>query len=126
MRMIVCGGRDDHLTQLGKAALWGLSALYGPTLTVVHGAARGVDREAAAYCKQLGVDVEPHPADWRGRGVAAGPERNRAMLDAGPIDLVLAVKARFDWSLERGGSENMVALAKAAGVPAYVLQRVGP
>ena len=126
MRMIVCGGRDDHLTLVGKAVLAGLADRYRGQLVVVHGGARGVDREAGAYAQQLGVSVEAHAADWAGHGRAAGPARNRAMLTAGPVDVVLAVKAQFDWSLERGGSENMVALAKAAGVPAYVLQRVGP
>lgn len=123
--MIVCGGRDDHLTLGGQALLMGLAALRGPVV-VVHGDARGVDREAGAYAKWLGCEVDPRPADWRGRGSLAGPERNRAMLASGPVDVVMAVKANFDWSFARGGTEHMVAIAKAAGVPAYVLQRVGP
>lgn len=123
MRLLVCGGRDDRLGGVGRALLHGVGRLYGP-VTLIHGDARGIDRAAASVAYGLGWDIEPHPADWRGKGrAAAGHIRNAEMIHAAP-DLVLAFKAGFDWSFARGGTENMVDLARRHGVTAYVVQRV--
>jgi len=85
VRVIVCGGRDyTDGTTIARV----LSALSGGA-TIVHGAARGADSTAADWCRTFGVAEEPHPADWKAHGRAAGPIRNQKMLDAG-ADLVIA------------------------------------
>lgn len=122
LRLLVCGGRDDRLGGTGRALLAGLGRLYGP-VTLIHGDAGGIDREAASEAYRLGWDIEPHPADWRGRGRRAGPERNVEMIHCNP-HLVVGVKENFDWSFSAGGTENMIDLARRHGVRAYVLQRV--
>src|SRR5262245_12879288 len=122
LRLLVCGGRDDRLGGVGEALMVGLGRLYGP-VTLIHGDARGIDRAAASVAYRLGWDIEPHPADWRGRGRSAGPERNVEMIHANP-NLVVGGKVGFDWSFSAGGTEHMVSLARDHQVPAYVLQRV--
>lgn len=121
MRVIICGGRDDRAGPIIGMLLRGLAEAHGPALTVVHGAARGVDEAAGALARGLGITVEEFPAGWATHGRAAGHIRNQAMLEAG-ADLVVAIKAGFNWKLDRGGTEDMVRRARAAGVPTYVLQ----
>ena len=123
MKVLICGGRGDGLGIVGTALVVGLAA-FRPPLTVVHGDARGVDRMAGALARSLGLDVEAFPADWRGLGRIAGPVRNGRMLREAKPDLVLAFKPSFDWSYRTGGTEHMVSLARAADVPAYVVQQV--
>jgi len=123
LRLLVCGGRDDRLGGVGEALLHGLGRRYGP-VTLIHGDARGIDRAAARVAYELGWDVEPHPADWKGRPRwAAGHERNVEMIHANP-NLVIGVKQDFDWSFSKGGTEDMIGLAREHQVAAYVLQRV--
>lgn len=106
MRIIVCGGRD--YTD-GSAVARILSAFDLTAATVVHGDAKGADALAADWCRTFGVPDEPHPADWARHGKAAGPIRNRTMLDAG-ADLVIAFPGGR-------GTADMVGIARKAGVP---------
>lgn len=97
----------------------GLHAGCSGRVVFIHGDARGADKIADAVARRLGFDVEAYPADWRGNGKGAGPIRNRQMLDTGAT-LVVAFKEGFDHSLTRGGTENMVRMARAAGIPTIV------
>ncbi|HEY0641295.1 MAG TPA: DUF4031 domain-containing protein [Pseudonocardiaceae bacterium] len=63
-----------------------------PGATLVHGAARGADRIAAAIWRRWGLPTEPHPvgpADWDRDGPSAGHVRNRRMVALG-ADLCVA------------------------------------
>jgi hypothetical protein len=51
-------------------------------------AVRGADKLAGAVARAMGYQVQPFPADWRGRGRAAGPYRNEQMAQQRP-DLAL-------------------------------------
>lgn len=92
MKILVCGSRDwtdraairDRLLEIIES--W---PLFADEPTVIHGDARGADKLAAEEATWLGFWVEAHPADWKKYGKAAGPIRNREMLDRKP-DLVLA------------------------------------
>lgn len=119
MRVIICGSRDWSDPRPIRTVIDSL-ALSDRNLTVVHGAARGADAIAGEIARSMGVREEPHPADWTGQGRAAGPLRNRLMLDLG-ADIVFAFKEDFDWSFARGGTENMVKIAHEAKIPAIVI-----
>lgn len=118
MRVIVCGSRDWTDYDMIRDVLRRGVNHYG-VFTVVHGGARGADALAGIAARSLGLPEEEHPADWRGRGKIAGPERNRLMLDLG-ADRVVAFKNGFDPASGRGGTENMVKIAQEAGVPVSV------
>lgn len=121
-RVIICGGRDDdQCSSMCRVLLIGLAERYRDNLVVVTGAARGVDSMADATARSLGIKTEEFPAGWTTHGRAAGHIRNQAMLEAG-ARLVIAFKENFNWALDRGGTEDMVRRAKAAGVPVYVVQ----
>lgn len=108
MRVLVCGGRDfgsfDRVCQV-------LDDLHKETRigVVIHGAARGADLLAAAWASQRKVAHMPFAADWHKHGRAAGPIRNKWMLEEGKPDLVIAFPGG-------NGTAHMVRIAREAGV----------
>lgn len=87
-RYLICGGRDFEDYGLMASALKSL-ILAPHDAVIIHGAYRGADTLADRWAKCNGAQVEPYPADWRSFGPAAGPMRNKLMLDAKP-DVVIA------------------------------------
>ena len=79
-------------------------------ITLVHGAARGTDQLAASVGKSMGFVLEAHPAQWNVHGKAAGPIRNKEMVDLG-ADLMLA----FPRGSSRG-TRGCMKLAAEAGI----------
>lgn len=118
-RVIVCGSRDWDDPKPIAWTIAGMRERLGP-ITIVHGAARGADNLAGVVCRKFGIPEEPHPADWIGKGRAAGPLRNQLMLSLG-ADYVVAFKDGFDHSLESGGTENMIRIAREADVPTMIV-----
>jgi hypothetical protein len=93
-------------------------------LTLIEGGARGADALADEWVTQDGggdpIDGPFHlryPADWKQHGKAAGPIRNKQMLDEGKPDLVVAFSDRPITP----GTANMIKQAKAADVPVWVI-----
>lgn len=92
MRILITGSRDweDHLTV--HEALTETVYQRVPDI-IVHGACpSGADAIASWWVRQyehIGLTEEPHPADWRTHGKAAGFRRNAEMVDAG-ADVCLA------------------------------------
>jgi len=82
-RVLITGSRSWQPTALVNAILARLVRRYGHHLVIVHGACNGVDRTFAVACRSQGVADEPHPAAWDKHGKAAGPIRNREMLESG-------------------------------------------
>lgn len=117
-RILICGSRDWTDSMPIMRVVQGIAR--GGAATIVHGDARGADAIAAGVADALGLETEAHFADWKGKGRAAGPIRNQEMLDSGVVE-VWAFKDGFDWSLRSGGTENMVKIARDAGVPVYVV-----
>jgi len=113
MRVLICGGRDYHdMNDLAKV-LNTLDAKEGVSF-VIHGAAAGADSLAGRWAESRGKECEIYPADWSKHGRAAGPIRNKQMLNEGKPDLVVAFPGGR-------GTENMIKQATAAGV---AVQRV--
>jgi hypothetical protein len=88
-------------------------ALFPKDTVIVHGACRGADMIADTVAKALGLETEPHPADWERYGRAAGPIRNDRMLGTG-VEMVIAFHNDLQ---ESKGTKNMVMLARNAHVP---------
>ena len=117
-RILVTGSRtwDDRAT-LEDALLdaWNDAMEAGfpaPGIVVVHGACpRGADALADAWAREMGLPVEPHPADWQQHGKRAGFLRNQHMVDLG-ADVALAFIR--DGS---AGATHTAAAAERAGIP---------
>jgi hypothetical protein len=108
MRVLVCGGRDFiDRTLLART----LDRLHRARVftALIEGDAPGADRMAGAWAEALGIAHEVFKADWEGLGAAAGPVRNRQMLEEGRPDLVVAFPGR-------NGTDHMKRIAQAAGI----------
>lgn len=91
-RILVCGGRlwgnrtltfgvlDGYLSQFHKR---------GKPIVIVQGGARGADALAKEWAVANDIPYEEFLPEWNKFGRAAGPIRNKAMLDSG-IDIVVA------------------------------------
>lgn len=116
-RVLICGSRDwTDVTAISK-----VMKQFDPHTTVlVCGMARGADVIAYRLAKGLGWNVMEFPANWEAYSTKekwrAGHDRNKAMLREGKPELVIAFKDGFDKTMRRGGTENMVKLAKLAKV----------
>lgn len=86
-RILVTGSRSwtDEI-RMRKAFARAYKDLGKPDLdqiVIVHGACpKGADRLATKIAKDLGLEVEKHPAKWEG-GKGAGYARNQEMVDLG-------------------------------------------
>lgn len=113
MRILICGGRDfDDLILFWKT-MDNLSDQFdfdgNQPIVIIEGGARGADRISQMYAKECGWELETYPADWHKHGKAAGPIRNKQMLDEGKPDLVVAFPGG-------SGTKNMIDQATKAGV----------
>lgn len=116
MRILITGSRNwtDKVTiaQAIREAWLVAGRPYG--VTVVHGGARGADYIADVYAKRLGFATEPHGAGWESFGKAAGPIRNKEMVDLG-ADVCLAFIKN-----ESKGATHCAELAQKAGIPTHI------
>ena len=116
-KVLICG--DRNWSDRGTIRSW-LSKLQDLGFdTVIEGEARGADSIAREEAEQMGFEVLKFPADWSTYGRAAGPIRNRQMLDQSP-ELVLAFHGNISASrgtkdtlneAERRGIETMLVSA---------------
>ena len=143
----MCGSREWTDERIVRAVLNGFHWECGEVdMVLIEGGARGADAIAGAWADEPSDDiVSPDhrcfPADWEKHGKAAGPIRNQRMLDEGKPDVVLAFKDEFQRDptitvrtedgtpkemtvkgrQAKGGTEDMVRRAKAAGIPVYIV-----
>lgn len=118
-RVLVTGSRtwtDVEHVHGALNALGASSAKAGfDGLTVVHGAARGLDTIAAKWAwdrQRTGwpVTAEAHPADWKKYGRRAGFVRNNHMVSLG-------ADGCFAWILDGSrGATQCADLAEDAGI----------
>lgn len=112
LRILVTGSRTWPDAEYVAATLVKLIEEFPDrTFTIVHGGARrGVDRMADFVARLHGWLVEVHPADWDSLGFAAGPARNREMVNAG-ADLCLAFIHQYS-----AGATHCAGAARLAGI----------
>lgn len=84
-QVIVTGGRDYDGWDVVKEAL----NFIKPDV-VIQGGATGADYLAKRWAIENSVIYHTESADWNKYGKAAGPRRNRAMLDKYPDAIVVA------------------------------------
>lgn len=85
MKILICGDRNwsDYW------AIYDVVSKLDRNSIIIHGAAKGADTMAGTIASKLGFKVVAFKANWERYGKAAGPIRNREMLDVKP-DLVIA------------------------------------
>ena len=121
--ILICGGRDlnhaDAWNALERDCLDFVAERLGinrpKVWRVIHGGAKGADSAAGEWAKSEGAKVVVYPANWKLHGKAAGPIRNRQMLDEGKPDVVVALPGGR-------GTEDMVRQAEERGIPVIALR----
>lgn len=114
-RVLFCG--DRHWRRWG--AILAVMMDLRPSV-VIEGEAPGADRMSRDCANVLSIPVDPYPAKWRLYGKAAGPIRNREMLNKGRPHRVVA----FHDDLTRSkGTRDMCEIAIKAGLPVRVIGR---
>jgi hypothetical protein len=108
MKVIVCGGRTFLNYDAFERFMDMINAIWRVSL-VIHGGQRGADAMAKHWANQHHIDDRPFRADWDRYRRAAGPIRNKQMLDEGKPELVIAFPGGR-------GTANMRTQAQRAGV----------
>lgn len=106
MKVLVCGGRDFTNTRKLYQALDSLK----PD-AIIQGGAAGADSIADLYAIERGLPAIEVKANWGYYDKAAGPIRNKWMLDFCSPDLVLAFpteRSRGTWDMVRQAKKAKV------------------
>lgn len=96
-----------------------LVELYGDDLVIIEGECHGADIMARVICQEAGIAFDPYPAEWSKYAKAAGPIRNKEMLDKGKPHEVIAFHETIDKSR---GTVNMMKQAIKAGLPVRLVK----
>jgi gene 61 protein len=123
-RLLITGSRAHQWTPYDSHALLiAVQEILEKTHALpilVHGGATGADTEAArAGQRLLNLPIEIHRADWNTYGRAAGPIRNKEMVNLG-ADLCLAFPDHPKGQGSRG-TWGCIELAHQAGIPTLVV-----
>jgi len=123
-RLIVTGTRrgwpDEKLVEAGLFAAYSVlnPGTPGQPVTLVHGAAPGIDIQAKRIWESKGLPTEPHEALWKTYGKGAGPIRNQEMVDAG-ADLCVAFP-----DAESSGTWDCIKRARKAGITVLIMGEI--
>lgn len=108
MNVICTGGRDYYNESLVMDVL---DALNPDEIFV--GDAPGLDYIVTKYAEEKGINLHVFYADWDGYGKAAGPIRNREMLESATNRIDYNVLVAFPGGK---GTENCIKQAKSLGL----------
>jgi hypothetical protein len=110
-RLLITGSRTWTDYAVIYTALLEYQKKVNESITVVHGGARGADYLAHTAAKRLLLFTEPHGAKWEDFGSAAGPIRNREMVES-DIDVCFAFIRK-----NSKGATGCARMAEQAGIP---------
>lgn len=110
MRIVCTGGRDYE----DDAMVFDVLLALKPESVHVGDCPTGLDRTVRDFCKSKRIPVRIYEADWKTHGKAAGPIRNRHMVEmAGPDAVVIAFP---------GGKGTESCVAAARGLNRMILR----
>lgn len=121
MRVMVTGSRNvPEGERDGIRSMLG-SRIHPPYDALIVGDCIGVDEIARQWAHEQHIETHRFIADWERLGKAAGPERNRRMIDHGKPDLVLAFPGA-----RSVGTWDAVRYAARRGVKIYLYPLTTP
>lgn len=82
-------------------------------IIIISGHCSGTDMMAEQYAKEKNYILEIYPAEWKKYGRAAGPIRNRQMVEN--ADYVIAF-----WNNKSRGTKNLIECARNRNIPIKV------
>lgn len=116
-RVIICGGRDFSDRNFCFSQLRQLLASY-ENIEIVSGHAKGADTFGEEYAEENGLKVSVFKPDWKLYGRAAGPIRNRQMLEYAEEENPVVIAF---WNGKSKGTENMIRQSERAGAEVHIV-----
>lgn len=117
MKVLICG---DRAWMHSKVIMKVIEELK-PTV-VIEGGCSGADSIARECAFALNIQVDEYKAHWNEYGRAAGPIRNKEMIEEGRPDLVVAFHNNIKKS---AGTKNMLMQAKKYYIPTKLYNSKG-
>jgi len=105
---VFCKNVDAYISETGA-----------DEITILSGHCSGVDMMAERYAAEKGYCLEVYPAEWRKYGKAAGPIRNRRMVEKS--DMVIAF-----WNGSSKGTRNLIKCAEMLKKPVKIKEILLP
>jgi len=118
LRVLVCGSRN----WTDRKAIEDFIKTLPKDTVIIEGECRGADRISREIAKVYGLEVLKFPAKWNQYRKAAGPIRNKEMLDKGKPDQVFAFHDNISGSK---GTKNMIDQACKRGIPVTIITSGG-
>lgn len=116
-RVIVCGGRDFNDADKCNQALDFYLRESNDKYEIISGHAKGADTLGEQYAISNNIELTLFQADWNKYGRAAGPIRNRQMLDYALKSKAIIIAF---WDGKSCGTKNMIDISTNAGVTVYI------
>lgn len=114
-RVLVCGGVDFDNKELFYEKMKQLVKLDD---IIVSGHAKGADTFAEEYAKDFNMKTRIFPAEWKKYGRAAGPIRNKQMLDFVKENNPVVIAF---WNGKSRGTKNTVETARKIGIEPIII-----
>lgn len=105
MKLAIVGSRKFTNYELLDETL---STLEEPITEIISGGASGADALAEQWAKEKDIPITVHKAEWAKYGRAAGPKRNKKIIEA--CDVCVAF-----WDGQSKGTKDSITLSKKAG-----------
>jgi hypothetical protein len=117
-KILACGDRNYHNYKYVRSKLDEIAQtyFYDEKIVLIEGGAKGADTLAKLTAEYLGWAIIEIPANWDEHGKAAGPIRNKKMLDLEP-DIIVAF---HDNIRESKGTLDMMCQGNQMGVPVFL------
>ena len=112
MNLAIVGGRDFNDSALFAESV---APFMDKITTVVSGGASGADTMAKSFANDNLIPYVVFLPDWTKYGRAAGPMRNRQIVDAS--DALLAF-----WDGVSKGTKSSINYAKKRGIPVTIIR----
>lgn len=113
MRVAVIGSRGFTNYNLLSDVLTKFSNEQKLT-TIISGGAQGADKLAEVYAKTNNIPIIIYPADWAKHGRAAGPIRNKQLVN--DADYIIAF-----WDGKSPGTLSSINFAKGLNKPVNII-----
>ena len=118
-RIVIAGSRGFEDYALLEQTLDHILDEQTDTIELVSGHAKGADLLAEQYAKENNLPIHIIKPDWKTYGRAAGPIRNRQMLDYAKEESPLVVAF---WDSQSKGTRNTIETARSLGIPVEIVR----
>ncbi len=119
MRIVIAGSREFDDYELLKGTLNHILDEQTASVELVAGHAKGADLLAEKYARENGLPIHIIKPDWKAYGRAAGPIRNRQMLDYAKEESPLVVAF---WDGKSKGTRNTIETARSLGIAVEIVR----